>query len=56
MTMTTESDVAEVVDEVVDDLDVNRVAREAERLGLTAEKLLAHIMTEAWARMDGEVT
>lgn len=51
--MTNESDVGEVVDEIVDDLDVNRLEDEAERLGLKSAELLERVITEARARLSG---
>lgn len=51
--MNDENDVAEVVDEIVDDLDPNRLEDEAERLGIKPVDLLERVITEARARLSG---
>jgi hypothetical protein len=48
-----EQDRIEVVDEIVDDLDVSRLEREAERLfDGDVDKLLARVLNEAKARVE----
>jgi hypothetical protein len=49
--MTTEDDIAEVVDEIADDVNPPRLAGEAERLGITAEELLAKVTVEVLSRL-----
>jgi hypothetical protein len=49
--MSTESDIIEVVDEIVDDMNPPRIESEAERLGLTPEELLARVTAEALSRL-----
>ena len=49
--MTTDDDVVEIVDELVDELDPVRVEREAERLGLSVDELLARIVAETKDRI-----
>jgi hypothetical protein len=49
--MTTEDDITEVVDEIADDIDPPRLEREAERLGITADTLLARVTVEVLTRL-----
>ena len=51
--MPNEQDVLEVVDEITDDLDPNRIEDEAERLGIEPLALLDRVFTEAKARLTG---
>lgn len=51
--MSNETDIVEAVDEIVDDLDVDRLEDEAERLGITPAVLLERVITEARARLSG---
>jgi hypothetical protein len=41
-----------VVDELVDDLDVSQLVREADRLGVTVDSLLMAVVTEIKARLE----
>jgi hypothetical protein len=50
--MNLEDDRTEVVDELVDALDPAHVAREAERLDLALDELLARVVTEVKARLS----
>lgn len=53
--MSNADDIAEVVDEIVDDLDPDRVVREATRLGMSVARLLDAIMVETTARLSEEL-
>lgn len=46
-----EEDIVDVVDEVVDDVDVVRLQREAHRLGIAIEELIDRIQNEIKARL-----
>lgn len=48
-----DDDIAEIVDEFVDELNPALLDSEAERLGLTVDALLHRILTEAKARIAG---
>lgn len=49
--MSNNDEISEIVDEIVDDLDPARIEREARRLGITVDDLLARIVTEMNARL-----
>lgn len=51
MAMDIEDDREEVVDEIVDDMDPVRIDREADRLDLTVDELIARVVTELKARL-----
>ena len=51
--MSNETDIVEAVDEIVDDLDVDRLEDEAERLGITPADLLKRVVSETQARLTG---
>jgi len=44
--MTEQSEIAEVVDEIVDDLDPPRIEREADRFGMTTDQLIVRVIKE----------
>lgn len=47
-----EDDTSEVVDEIADDLNTERIQREAQRLGISEEELLDRVVVEAKARLS----
>lgn len=51
MAQTREEDISEVVDEFVDTLDPLRLDREAERLEITRDDLIARVVNETKARL-----
>jgi hypothetical protein len=51
MRMSNDDEISEIVDEIVDEMNPVRVEREAERLGITVDDLLARIVTEMNARL-----
>lgn len=47
----TYDDVAELVDEITDDLDPERLRREADRLNISVDALLGRVAEEVKARL-----
>lgn len=50
--MASDQDIAEVIDEFVDDLNISRLHNEAERLDISIEDLLIRILNEAKERIN----
>lgn len=50
--MSEQDDIAEVVDEITDDVDPSRVENEAVRLGISPHELIDRVRTEVLVRIN----